>query len=594
MDAELKKHIDQWLEWDKDPSTREEINSLVKAENWDELRKRLCKRIAFGTAGLRGKMQAGFFCMNNLTVQEASQGLAVSVKELIPGSLEQAVVIGYDGRHHSKEFAALTAHVFATAGFKDIKLYSAVVPTPFVPYGVMQYKACVGVMVTASHNPKLDNGYKVYWNNGCQIVSPIDTTIARNIELNLAPWTLCDAATLEAAVSDPLADISERYYADSAEHLCHDKDANKAAVAAGKAPKIVYTAMHGVGARYVAAVFERFGLAPYIGVEEQLQPDPEFPTVEFPNPEEGRKPLALAMKKADATGAKVLIATDPDADRLAVAEKSAPNGEWRIFTGDQIGTIVAGWVWETYRKRHPEVKPAECSMITTAVSSKFLPALCKKEGITFEETLTGFKWIGTCAAKHIARGQHFLFGYEEAIGYLISEMSLDKDGVRTAGFFGELYYHLSAQGRTLSDYLAELYEKYGYFKTCNKYFFCYDPALTNTIFDRIRAAYPKKIGGRWNVAHIRDLTVGYDDNQPDNKPILPVSKSTQMITFFFENGCTATLRGSGTEPKLKYYIELSGEYAKRDEIDKELLEMVAAITQECLEPEKNGLIRPSD
>lgn len=593
MDAELQKHIDQWLEWDKDPITREEITSLVKAENWAELRGRLCRRIAFGTAGLRGKMQAGFFCMNNLTVQQASQGLAVSVKELIPDSLGKAVVIGYDGRHHSKEFAALTAHVFATAGFTNIQLYSHLVPTPFVPYGVMQLKGCVGVMVTASHNPKLDNGYKVYWDNGCQIVSPIDSTIAQNIERNLVPWALCDAATLAAAVKDPLALISERYYADAAAGLCRDAQANAALAAKGAAPKIVYTAMHGVGARYVAAVFERFGLAPYIGVEEQLQPDPEFPTVAFPNPEEGRKTLAMGMAKADAVGARVLIATDPDADRLAVVEKSGPNGEWRIFTGDQIGTIIAGRVWQLWQERHPDVPAAKCSMITTAVSSKFLPALAKKEGITFEETLTGFKWIGTVAAKHIARGQHFLYGYEEAIGYLIGEMSLDKDGVRTAGFFGELYYNLTAQGRTLSDYLAELYEKYGYFETCNKYFFCYDPVLIGTIFERIRAAYPKKIG-RWDVAHVRDLTVGFDDNQPENKPILPVSKSTQMITFTFANGCVATLRGSGTEPKLKYYIELSGEYAKREEIGKELHEMVEAITQQCLEPEKNGLIRPTD
>lgn len=593
MDAELQKQIDQWLEWDKDPVTREEITALVKAEDWTELRGRLCRRMVFGTAGLRGKMQAGFFCMNNLTIQQASQGLAVSVKELIPDCLSKPVVIGYDGRHHSKEFAAITARVFATAGFTNIQLYSALVPTPFVPYGIMQLKGCVGVMVTASHNPKRDNGYKVYWDSGCQIVSPIDATIAQNIALNQVPWTLCDDAAFTAVVSDPLALISERYYADAAAGLCRDASANAAMVAAGTAPKIVYTAMHGVGARYVAETFQRFGLAPYIGVTEQLEPDPEFPTVEFPNPEEGRKTLARGMARADEVGANVLIATDPDADRLAVAEKSGPNGEWRLFTGDQIGIIIAGWVWQTWKEKHPDVPASKCSMITTAVSSKFLPALCKKEGIRFEETLTGFKWIGTCGAKHIAEGQHFLFGYEEAIGYLIGEMSLDKDGVRTAAFFGELYYYLCAHGRTLSDYLAELFDRYGYFKTCNKYFFCYDPPLITKIFEKIRADYPKKIG-RWDVAHVRDLTVGYDDNQPGNKPILPVSKSSQMITFTFTNGCVATLRGSGTEPKLKYYIELSGDHKKAAEIDKELLEMVEAINQQCLEPEKNGLIVPTD
>lgn len=593
MDAELQKRIDEWLEWDKDPETREEITQLVKSENWAELRGRLCRRIAFGTAGLRGNMKAGFFCMNNLTIQQTSQGLAVSVKELIPDCLTKAVVIGYDGRHHSKEFAAITAHVFATAGFTNIQLYSHLVPTPFVPYGVNYFHGCVGVMVTASHNPKQDNGYKVYWDNGCQIISPIDSTIAQNITKNLVPWALCDSATLAAAVKDPLAAVSESYYATAAAALCRSAQANAAMAAKGAAPQIVYTAMHGVGARYVAAMFERFGLAPYVGVEAQLEPDAEFPTVAFPNPEEGRKTLKLGLEKADAVGARLLIATDPDADRLAVAEKSGPGGEWRIFTGDQIGAILAGWMWQTWRERHADVAPEKCVMITTAVSSKFLPALARKEGVTFEETLTGFKWIGTVAARHIANGMHFIYGYEEAIGYLLGDMSLDKDGVRTAAFFGELYYHLTAQGRTLSDYLAELYQKYGYFQTRNSYFFCYDPALIVEIFDRIRANYPKKIG-RWDVAHVRDLTAGFDDSQPENKPILPVSKSTQMITFTFANGCTATLRGSGTEPKLKYYIEYSGAYEKREEIGKELLEMVEAIIQQCLEPEKNGLVRPSD
>jgi len=588
----------QWLKWDKNPETRAEVEGLVAkgAEGVEELKKIMSKRIAFGTAGLRGPMRAGFACMNNLIVQQASQGLACSVLELVPDALKKPVVVGYDGRHHSKEFAAVTARVFAKKGF-HVLLFRSIVPTPFVPYCVLQRGCAAGVMVTASHNPKQDNGYKVYWSNGCQIISPVDEHIAANIMKNLEPWDLpeLDSEECKSLVSDPLDDIFERYVKDSAKNMCFTPEFNARLVAEGKAPKIVYTAMHGVGTQFVYRTVDAFKVAPLIPVKEQVEPDPEFPTVAFPNPEEGKGALALAMKTADENGAKLIIANDPDADRLALAEKQ-PDGNWKIFCGNEIGTILSTWVWEQYKKAHPEVKPADCCCISTAVSSGMLEKICKVEGMDYETTLTGFKWIGNAAKRHMEeKKQNFIFGYEEAIGFLIGDMSLDKDGVRSSGVMCELYYHLCQEGKSVMDYLNDQYKKYGYFTTFNRYFFCYDPAVLAKIFRRLREdkKYPTEVG-RWKVKRVRDVTIGYDSGEADLKSKLPVTPGTEMITLFFENGCVCTLRGSGTEPKLKYYIELNGDFDKKAEIDAELREMVANVPYITLQPKENGLTLPKD
>jgi len=588
----------QWLKWDKDPETRAEVEGLVAkgADGVEELKKIMCKRIAFGTAGLRGPMRAGFGCMNNLIVQQASQGLVCSVLELIPDALKMPVVIGYDGRYHSKEFASVTARVFVKKGF-HVLLFSTIVPTPFVPYCLVQRGCAAGIMVTASHNPKQDNGYKVYWNNGCQIISPVDETISANIMKNLEPWDLpeVDSEEFKSHVTDPLDDIFDRYVKDSVRTLCYTPDFNARVVAEGKAPKIVYTAMHGVGTRYVNRTVDAFKIAPLIPVKEQIEADPEFPTVAFPNPEEGKGSLALAMKTADENGAKLIIANDPDADRLALAEKQ-PDGNWKIFCGNEIGTILGTWAWNQYKKAHPDVKPADCCCVSTAVSSGMVEKICKMEGMDYECTLTGFKWIGNVAKRHIEqKKQNFIFGYEEAIGFLIGDMSLDKDGVRATGVICELYYHLSQEGKSVMDYLNEQYKKYGYFTTKNHYFFCYDPALLKKIFIRLRQdkKYPTEVG-RWKVKRVRDVTTGYDSGEPDLKSKLPVTPGTEMITLFFENGCVCTLRGSGTEPKLKYYIELDGDFDKKADIDAELREMVATVPYITLQPKENGLTIPPE
>jgi len=590
VSAEVQAKAEQWLQWDKNPEDRAQIESLLKAGDEAELSKRLSTRIQFGTAGLRGPMKAGFSCMNDLTIIQASQGLAVYLEKVVDDAKNRGVAIGYDGRYHSKDFAHLTAATFLSRGFV-VYLYSTIVATPLVPYCCSQKNCAAGVMVTASHNPKNDNGYKVYWETGCQIIPPHDEGIAAAIEENLVPWGVdINSAEGHPLRRDPLVELSEKYFKDIARDFCNHPEAN-----AKSQHKIVFTAMHGVGAPWVAKSFEAFNLPPYIPVKEQINPDPEFPTVAFPNPEEGKGALTLAMKTADENGAKVIFANDPDADRLAVAEKQ-PNGEWRIFSGNELGSILGHWVWIHHLKRNPGFDRSKGLMIASTVSSKFLKGMAAKEGFRFDEALTGFKWIGHRGIDLEKEGYEYIFGFEEAIGFMIGKTCWDKDGVRTAAVFAEMYVHYADQGISIAQQLYNLYSTYGFYESKVHYYFCYDPNTMTKIFDRIRQdqKYPTSIGnGKYKIVGVRDLTTGYDTDQPDHKAVLPVSASSHMITFTFENGCSATLRGSGTEPKLKYYVELCGS-DNPAAVRERLMDMVALIIEEFLEPEKNGLVKPRD
>lgn len=572
----------------------------MAANDSASLRRLMHPRIAFGTAGLRGRMEAGFASMNTLTVTQASQGF-VSYLLSSGGDVSRGVVIGYDGRHHSLHFARLAAATFVHKGV-PVRLFTEVVATPLVPFAVLRYGAAAGLMVTASHNPKDDNGYKVYWANGCQIVSPIDKGIAAAIEAHQEPWPL-DVAALVASplVSDPTADVAAAYKQSLAERTTHHA-ANAAASA--KHP-IVFTAMHGVGRRWVADAFAAFGIAPYVPVAEQIDPNPDFPTVAFPNPEEGAGALRLAFLTAEKHQARLVLANDPDSDRLAVAERRVSYAErpalvgaadadvmaaWRVFTGNEIGIVLGAYCWHDLVAREPGIERSKVAVINSTVSSKMLKAFADKEGLRYEETLTGFKWIGTAAIRMIQReGCRFLFGFEEAIGFLVGDLCFDKDGVRSAATFAEHALALYERGSTVAQQLSALGDQYGHFLQRNGYYFCYDPAVMERIFSKLRkdGQYAKSIGA-YAVAHVRDLTTGYDSQQADHKAILPTSSSSHMITYYFENGAVATLRGSGTEPKLKFYIEMS--HADAATARRILDDLGTQLCEQLLQPRENGLV----
>ncbi|XP_063702297.1 phosphopentomutase [Culicoides brevitarsis] len=614
----LDQRVDEWLKWDKNDKTRKEIQDLVNEKAWDELKSRLNERLAFGTAGLRGKMQAGFNGMNDLVIVQTAQGLVKCLFEKFPHEevRERGVVIGFDGRHNSKRFAELSATIFL-AEKTPVYLFHTTVPTPFVPFTVLEKRCVAGIMVTASHNPKEDNGYKVYWSNGAQIMSPHDKDIQKSILNNLVPlessWDLTRLTS--PLVKNPYDEILSSYCSKLRQNIpktyfdCNSKSSLK----------FVYTAMHGVGYPYVVEAFKAAGLSEVLPVLEQRDPDPEFPTVKFPNPEEGKSCLNLSIALADKNECSIILANDPDADRLAVAEKNNKN-EWRVFTGNELGALLGWWAIQNFKELNPDKSLDNCYLLASTVSSKILNAIAKVEGCHFEETLTGFKFMGNRAIELIKEGKTVLFAFEEAIGFMFSSTVLDKDGVSAAAHLATMASYLKQKfNRNLSEQLDEIYKNYGFHCTKTSYYFCYDPNITFKMFQRIRnikndGKYPESVSnGKYKIAEIHDITtkkvVRYSndngapakviygvDLSPSAKPVTPTVTSSQMIIFTFENGVVITLRTSGTEPKIKYYAEMcakpgdSNFGALRETLD----DVISCVCNEFLQPTENNLKPKSD
>ncbi|CAG8780288.1 33764_t:CDS:10, partial [Racocetra persica] len=340
--ASIDSLVKEWLRLDKNPVTRLEITKLYSDGNVEKLEECLRNRISFGTAGLRSSMEAGFARINDLTIIQTSQGLCMYLLDTIQNAIVKGVVIGYDHRHNSEKFARLSAAVFLSKGFK-VYFYRKLVHTPLVPYGVKKLKAACGIMITASHNPKQDNGYKVYWENACQIIPPHDKGVSDAINNNLEPW-IWDPHVVDNSelCIDNIKEISDAYF-EELKALSYHREDNAASDL-----KFVYTAMHGVGTPAAKGIFETFALKSLILTKEQTDPDPDFPTVTFPNPEEGKGTWTLAMKTADEAEAHVIFANDPDADRFSVSEKQK-NGEWTVFSGNQIGVMLASVVLSNYK-----------------------------------------------------------------------------------------------------------------------------------------------------------------------------------------------------------------------------------------------------
>ncbi|KAL1023998.1 hypothetical protein UPYG_G00050070 [Umbra pygmaea] len=603
-DIKLDQAINQWLEFDKNPLTVEMVQSLMKDGSMEELKKCFGSRMEFGTAGLRAAMGPGTACMNDLTIIQTTQGFCVYLEKCFGDTLkDRGVVVGFDARFHppsgggSKRFARLVAAIFTSRGV-PVHLFSDITPTPFVPFTVSHLGLCAGVMVTASHNPKQDNGYKVYWENGAQIVPPHDHGISTSIEANLEPWPASwdtDALSDCPLLADPYQDTCSHYYTAIQKH-CHYRDINKSSVV-----KIVHTSVHGVGHSFVQSAFQAFDLRPPYAVEEQKDPDPEFPTVKYPNPEEGEGVLTLSFALAEREGSSIVLANDPDADRLAIAEKQK-GGRWRVFSGNELGALLGWWVYRCWKLTNTDpLAVRSVYMLASTVSSKILRAIALKEGFHFEETLTGFKWMGNRARELLDQKRTVLFAFEEAIGYMCSSSVLDKDGVSAAAIAGEMTSYLATKNTTLSQQLTAIYEEYGYHITKNSYFICHDQKVIRALFQRLRhygnkhedqeaVSYPSECGG-FTITSVRDLTTGYDSTQKDKKAILPTSSSSQMITFTFSNGGVATMRTSGTEPKIKYYTELCAAPGNSDVavLQKELDDLVNAIVENFFQPTKNNL-----
>ncbi|MFJ7237040.1 phospho-sugar mutase [Streptomyces olivaceus] len=500
-----------WLAEDPDPDTRAELAALIDAEDHAELTARFAGTLQFGTAGLRGELGAGPMRMNRSVVVRAAAGLAAYLKK--QGHTDGLVVVGYDARHKSADFARDTAAVMTGAGLRAAVL-PLPLPTPVLAFAIRHLGAVAGVEVTASHNPPRDNGYKVYLGDGSQIVPPADAEIAAEID---AVRTLHDVPRPETGWQTLTDDVLDAYLARTDAVLAPDSP---------RTARTVYTALHGVGKDTLLAAFARAGFPQPVLVAEQADPDPEFPTVAFPNPEEPGA-MDLAFAQARETNPDLIIANDPDADRLAVA---VPDGtDWRMLRGDEVGALLAAHLVTRGRGAHG-------TFAESIVSSSLLGRIAAKAGLPHAETLTGFKWI--------ARVEDIRYGYEEALGYCVDPEGVrDKDGITAALLITELASTLKEAGRTLLDLLDDLAVEHGLHATDQLSVRVEDLSLIAAAMHRLREQPPTGLAGL-PVTNAEDLTRGTDTLPP-----------TDGLRYTLD-GARVVVRPSGTEPKLKCYLEV--------------------------------------
>jgi phosphomannomutase len=557
-----------FLAEDPDPETRAELRQLLeRAETGDadarrEVADRFSGPLEFGTAGLRGRVEAGLGRMNRLVVAKATWGLGRHLLEEGgrggPDPRRRGVVVGFDVRRSSRQFAEDAAAVLAGLGI-PVHLFPDAAPTPLVSFAVPRLGAAAGVVVTASHNPPSDNGYKVYLATGAQIAPPVDSAIAACVAHAPAFEAIdrksppeADAAGLRRLVDASAHTVEDAYLDGLARSALHPEAATSL--------RIAYTALHGVGHRLVVRALARAGFTGVAAVPSQCDPDGSFPTVRFPNPEEPEameRVLALAAE----TGADLVLANDPDADRLAAAVPDPGGHGYRVLSGNEIGVLLADDAME-----HAEVGGRRKLVVTTVVSSSLLSRMAHDRGVVCRETLTGFKWIMEAARRGEAAGEGFVFAYEEALGYAVGTLVRDKDGIGAALRLAELARHLKGQGQTLLGRIDDLLVAHGLSHPLQWSVTLPGPEGEKRIraaMTALRSQPPEQIGGR-PVVRVLDAAAGEETIDGERRAIdLPRS---DLLLLQAADGARLTVRPSGTEPKIKFYLELVGRAGHRAEV----------------------------
>ncbi|WP_217532521.1 phospho-sugar mutase [Vibrio metschnikovii] len=540
----MNNNVTLWLAKDPDLRTRKELQTLIDNQQQDEIADRFKSRLEFGTAGLRGKVGCGPNRMNRLVIQETAAGLGHYLIQQVDNAKQRGVVIGYDGRPDSQQFAQDTASVLTALGIKVYLTYK-VAPTPVVAFGVKHLQAAAAVVVTASHNPPEYNGFKVYWENGAQIIAPHDSGIASQIDLaatQAVPTLDLDKAQQQGL----LVWLQDDYYQTYRQTinanplLQHHTDPSSLT--------ITYTAMHGVGAEMAETLLADAGFNKVMSVKEQREPDGSFPTVNFPNPEEaGAMDRVIAL--AESVNAQLACANDPDADRFAVAVAKSEGG-YQMLTGDQVGALLGDYLLRHTANKAPLVG-------NTIVSSSLLSKIAATHGAVYYQTLTGFKWLTNVAMAKQSEQHPFLFAYEEALGYTVGNSVWDKDGLSAMVAFAQLAAELYSQGKTIWDQLEALYRQHGLYVTAQR-----SIALapdTPPIGDRLRATPPHTIAGKPVVSY-DDLKLAVRHYQDGTTEPL-TWPSSDVLIYHLQDGARVIVRPSGTEPKLKCYYEVVGTFA---------------------------------
>lgn len=545
LDKDIQKKIEDWLTPSYDEGTRKAVQNLIDNNELTELTDSFYRDLEFGTGGLRGIMGVGSNRMNKYTIGKATQGLSNYLKKQFPDQ-EIKVAVSYDSRNNSQAFGQLVASVFAANGIK-VHLFSELRPTPMLSFAIRHFGCQSGVMLTASHNPKEYNGYKAYWNDGCQLTAPHDKNVI-------------DEVNEIASVSDikfegnthnilPVGNEIDQIYIDANKTLSIHPDA----VSAQKDLKIVFSPIHGTGITIVPKMLAAWGFENVSVVAEQATPDGNFPTVIYPNPEE-EDAMALAKKKGEEIDADLVLATDPDADRVGIAVKN-DKGQFQLLNGNQIGSLLVYYVLST--KSDLKQLGANPYIVKTIVTSNLQADIADHYGVKHYETLTGFKYIGELIT-NLGDSAQYLVGGEESYGFLVGDLVRDKDAPNSCAFLAEMTAYFKSKGKTVYEVLLDIYKEFG----------CYQEKLISltkkgkagaeeiqAMMAGLRHNLPTALGGI-KVREIRDYQLSHttDMSTGERKAIsLPKSDVLQFITV---DGDVISARPSGTEPKIKFYCSV--------------------------------------
>ncbi|MGA6120640.1 phospho-sugar mutase [Sphingobacterium anhuiense] len=568
LDQELQAKVNQWLSSEYDEATRAALQILIDNNEVTELTDSFYKDLEFGTGGLRGIMGVGSNRINKYTIGKATQGLANYLKKQFPNQVIK-VAVAYDSRNNSQSLGTLVADVFAANGIQ-VYLFNELRPTPVLSFAIRHFGCQSGVMLTASHNPKEYNGYKAYWNDGCQLTAPHDTNVITEVNAIHSVSQISFQPIPENII--PVGDeIDEIYINENKKLSIHPE-----AVEAQKDLKIVFSPIHGTGITIVPKLLEAWGFNNVSIVEEQATPDGNFPTVIYPNPEE-EDAMALAKRKGEELDADLVLATDPDADRVGIAVKN-DKGSFQLLNGNQIGSLLVYYVLSS--KKEQNQLNNNPYVVKTIVTTNLQAEIANHFNVPYYETLTGFKYIGELMTK-LGDSATYLVGGEESYGYLVGSLVRDKDAPNACAFLAEMTAYYKSKGKSLYEVLLDLYQEFG----------CYQEKLVSltkkgkagaeeikAMMSNLRANLPKSLGGI-AVVEVRDYenSVAIDIATGTKKVIdLPKSDVLQFITV---DGDVISARPSGTEPKIKFYCSVKAPLTAKSHYEQLQKELATKVDQ---------------
>lgn len=557
IDASAKANIATWLNGQYDAETKQAILDMV--DNPNELNESFYRNLEFGTGGLRGIMGVGTNRMNKYTVAMATQGLANYVKKSFPNVGQLKAAISHDSRNHSREFAEITANVLAANGF-HVYLFDGMRPTPELSFAVRHYGCQTGVMLTASHNPKEYNGYKAYWDDGCQLTAPHDTNVIDEV-LKITGMEDVKMAGGESNIEIIGAELDKIYLDRIEQNSLHPELIKK-----HHDIKIVYTPLHGTGITMIPPMLKQLGFTNVNIVKEQAIPDGNFPTTPSPNPEE-RAAMKMAVELAQQIDADIVFASDPDADRIGVAVKR-PDGEWMLLNGNQTLSVLIYYLMKEW-KETGRLTGKEY-IIKTIVTSELPADIAKSVGVKNYDVLTGFKFIGA-QIKALEGKEVFIGGGEESYGCMIGDYVRDKDAVAACSMIAEIAAWAAEQGKTFFDVLVDIYTEYGFYKEGLLSVVRKGKSGAEEIqqmMKNYRENPPKEINGS-KVVCIKDYKLHESTNLETGKKETIDLPTSNVLQFFLANGNKVTVRPSGTEPKIKFYFSVLGQLNDKADFDKE-------------------------